>query len=584
MKGELIAVFAWLVATLIAAGGRAAADEAGAAPVRGTVVDDRTGEAIREFFVTYGDDGSIPYWQQAGARQFADGRFAYAPPAPPLFDRKEFRLRVWAKGYKGAVSRVIRRTESNVELAVRLVPRERFGGVVAGPDGRPVAGAVVRVVTPGTAVSISNGATSLDDLPLPGDERRSAKTDDAGRFDVDLDCEHCRIVVLHDAGFANVWATKSTREAGTVSLRPWGRVACEVSFAGRPVAGVRVLARPVDDQGGGYDEAYVGFDAAGETGADGRRTLGRALPGRTVVAVVERSQMGRRERYWGSRLVWETPVDVPTNGGEVAVRIGGGGVEVSGRLTAEAADVPWRYAIARLRRAFPEGQPAPRPKDWREEVLMRRSLPVDVRPDGTFRATDVPPGDWRLDGMVFVEGKRPTDLLRYSGDVLRRFGVAADAVDLGDVAANFRVRLRAGDAAPDFETVTLDGKRLRLSALRGKYVLLDFWATWCPPCRAELPFLKESWEKLKGDADVVIVGLSLDATDAPVRPFVAEHGYGWRQGVLGEKSAVAGAYGIVDIPCTWLVLPDGTLAATSVDRLPEQIATHRAATKGAAGR
>ena len=82
MKGELIAVFAWLVATLIAAGGRAAADEAGAAPVRGTVVDDRTGEAIREFFVTYGDDGSIPYWQQAGARQFADGRFAYAPPAP----------------------------------------------------------------------------------------------------------------------------------------------------------------------------------------------------------------------------------------------------------------------------------------------------------------------------------------------------------------------------------------------------------------------------------------------------------------------------------------------------------------------
>jgi hypothetical protein len=90
-----------------------------------------------------------------------------------------------------------------------------------------------------------------------------------------------------------------------------------------------------------------------------------------------------------------------------------------------------------------------------------------------------------------------------------------------------------------------------------------------------MPFLKESWEALKNDGDVFILGLSLDATDLPVRPFVAEHGYGWTHAVLGEKSKVASDYGVVYIPQVWLVLPDGTLASARVDGLAEQIARHR---------
>ena len=152
-------------------------------------------------------------------------------------------------------------------------------------------------------------------------------------------------------------------------------------------------------------------------------TIERMHPGKTIVAMFDPFEFGHRNRFWGSPLMREVPVDVPADGA-VAVRIGGGGAEVTGRFTAEARDVPWKYAIARLYRAWPEGVPVPKPADWRDEVLMRRSIPVEVRPDGTFRATDVPPGDWRMDAMVFVE-QSGTDRVRYVGRMAKQFHVPA---------------------------------------------------------------------------------------------------------------------------------------------------------------
>lgn len=81
--------------------------------------------------------------------------------------------------------------------------------------------------------------------------------------------------------------------------------------------------------------------------------------------------------------------------------------------------------------------------------------------------------------------------------------------------------LPAGTAAPAFRTVTLQGKPLSLASLRGKVVLIDYWATWCGPCRMAMPTLK-SLQQQFGQKGFTVVGMSMDQADsiAQVKPFV----------------------------------------------------------------
>jgi hypothetical protein len=393
--------------------------------VSGTVVDDLTGSPIPDFTVTYGDFGHIPFWQHENVRSYTKGRFTYELPS--YFDFKEFGVQVQAKGYKAAASRLVRRTESAPKLEFRLVPPERLAGVVRAPDGNPVAGAAVRVVTPGNYLRVSGGLPSSKEPLPPGNHRRVVKTDDAGRFEVDVDCEHCRIIVLHELGFADFTATQAARKSPDVSLQPWGVVKCDVILDGKPAVGATIFATWLKKQQDTRTDAHVDFETRKVTDAKGRCTLTHVRPGETVVAIYEPFDIGRRDSYWGSRSVRDVPLKMPA-GAQVNVHIGGGGAEVIGRFTAGARKAAWEYAIARLRRPWPEGVAAPPPVDLLDDAMMRRDFPVEVKPDGTFRATDIPPGDWRIDAMVFVE-RKGEKLVHHAGDLLKRFSVPPPAAD-----------------------------------------------------------------------------------------------------------------------------------------------------------
>ena len=126
--------------------------------------------------------------------------------------------------------------------------------------------------------------------------------------------------------------------------------------------------------------------------------------------------------------------------------------------------------------------------------------------------------------------------------------------------------LKPGEAAPDFTAKTLDGKDTRLSDYRGKFVLLEFWATWCGPCVTEAPHLKAVHDAFGRNERFVMVSLSLDEDIESPRKFVKEAGLGWVQGFLGawRKTDIPDEYGVRGIPGIFLVGPDGKIVATGI--------------------
>jgi thiol-disulfide isomerase/thioredoxin len=117
---------------------------------------------------------------------------------------------------------------------------------------------------------------------------------------------------------------------------------------------------------------------------------------------------------------------------------------------------------------------------------------------------------------------------------------------------------RESHPAPDFELLDLDGEPFRLSDHRGKVIVLNFWATWCPPCRAEIPAFIRLQDELREEG-VLFVGISLDDEGlAAVAPFAAARGINYP--ILPMGHAVAARFGGVHaLPTTILIDRDGQI-------------------------
>ncbi|MBT3049098.1 MAG: TlpA disulfide reductase family protein [Candidatus Thiodiazotropha sp.] len=118
----------------------------------------------------------------------------------------------------------------------------------------------------------------------------------------------------------------------------------------------------------------------------------------------------------------------------------------------------------------------------------------------------------------------------------------------------------------DFELPGLDGKRYRLSDYRGKWVLVNYWATWCPPCREELPEL-EVFHNNHKDTDAVVLGVAMERIEMPrLKAFVDEQFLSYP--ILIAKPAARTELGRVPgLPTSFLVNPEGKLVARQVGPL-----------------
>ena len=125
-----------------------------------------------------------------------------------------------------------------------------------------------------------------------------------------------------------------------------------------------------------------------------------------------------------------------------------------------------------------------------------------------------------------------------------------------------RSRTKQKTLAPDFTLPQLDGRQLSLSSYRGKAVLLDFWATWCVPCREETPHFVELQQKY-GDRGLQIIGVSMDDSADPVGPFVAQFHVNYPI-VMGTAKTGEQYGGVLGLPIAFLIDREGHIVSKHV--------------------
>ena len=161
-------------------------------------------------------------------------------------------------------------------------------------------------------------------------------------------------------------------------------------------------------------------------------------------------------------------------------------------------------------------------------------------------------------------------------------GIAAAALGVGfyllnrhhGVSPSLRVTSAEHPLAPEFSLPDLTGKTLKLSGYRGKVVLLDFWATWCEPCREEIPYFGELQDNL-GDQGFQVIGISMDDGPEPVRDFYRE--FKMNYPVVMGNAQIGELYGgVLGLPIAFVIGRDGRIyskhiGATDMSLLEREI-------------
>jgi peroxiredoxin len=143
-------------------------------------------------------------------------------------------------------------------------------------------------------------------------------------------------------------------------------------------------------------------------------------------------------------------------------------------------------------------------------------------------------------------------------------GVPLSVAAAGDPAHDLDlIKPNRQHQAKDFKVSSLDGGLLRLADLKGKVVFLNLWATWCPPCKEEMPAMERLWQRYK-DQGLVVIALSMDSGGAKaVKPYIEQSKYTYPVG-LDPKMEVAQLYGARSVPSTFIIDRNGMLRAIAL--------------------
>jgi beta-lactamase regulating signal transducer with metallopeptidase domain/peroxiredoxin len=471
-------------------------------------------------------------------------------------------VRVEAAEHQPAVSRAFRSTEGSQRFDFALARgEEQLSGVVLFADGKPAAGAEVAIDTRDMGFLMEGGRFDRRaDVPI-------VPTGPDGRFTFKPPGDQFLLIAASDGGYADA-SPEEFAKSGKLVLQPWGKIEGGVWIGRRPASNQQIDYNPGPFVRGGRTYAFsYGYSTFSDQ--QGRFAFDRVVPGRGTASRVV-TNVGDRSVFqpWG----WQEAVEVkPTQ--TAHVRIGGKGRPVIGRVVADGepeAPIDWmkcKPIVIQL--------PLEEVKDSSSWQLFGSNF----EKDGRFRIEDVPPGKYVLEVTVnAAPDPRVWGAGAEIGTSRMKVNVPAappgwpDApLDLGTITAGLFETLKAGDRASDFAVPRIVGKvrrdQIRLSDYQGKLVILDFWASWCGPCVADMPAIKDLQKTFGSDSRFQLIGLSCDETAEAAERYIKENGLVWAHGFAGNLLAVVNAgkvYKVRAIPATFLIGPDGRILARNL--------------------
>jgi AhpC/TSA family len=457
--------------------------------------------------------------------------------------------------------------EGDWDTEVLFQPGAYPDGIVLLPSGKPAAGAHV-------AVLIREYLSLFFYSPnqAPSDWAQVVRTDEKGAFSVNDPGGNLTVTLMHPEGFlASTVDQLKTRLR--LSLQPWGRV------EGVAYAGTNVFPRARISITGGHG-AMNGwrFTFNADADSEGRFAFDQLPPGESLLY---RSPV--HEGGGPITEAYQMPVTVRP-GGVVQVHYGGQGRPIIGRVEGnvdwsrddqvlvlkQAAAPPHPsvsdYAtIAAFEKARDAYYDVERPKQER----AARTYFLQFERDGSFRIDDVTEGVYELRIRVtdpsqdqparpWEPGKELASLVREVVVPQMPGGRSDEPLDLGVLSLDWKAA-RPSSPAVALKARTLDGQVFDLAALRGKTVVLAFWAAWSDPCLEQLAGLQKLRSELALDARIAFWSISIDDDVDLVRRTVQSKGYDWGQARVegADRATVTAALDVNTLPTIFLIDPQG---------------------------
>jgi thiol-disulfide isomerase/thioredoxin/uncharacterized GH25 family protein len=557
--------------------------------VAGKVIDAATSQPVGHFTVIRGltwDNGQRISWERHGV-----GREPMTPKTPGSFEFEEsdrypgYALRVEADGYEPADSRIFTMDERKVDLTFKMVKGQPFSGVILAPDGKPAAKANVQLATKDSQATLQNNR------PTPyAHDNISTDSDADGKFTLAPVKDDFLLVVVHDSGQARITKEQWKTADGQIKLEPWAKIEGTVKIGAKSGVNETVSLWMQEEFRENGPRLYQQNEV--KTDPTGHFVFDRVFPGKAGL----QRQIALGANMTGAAISKRIVAEA---GKTIEVTLGGAGRPVVGRV-ALPADMPERWVVMQSSISsnmkfekpptpanFDDLSPEEKQKwveTWQKSdegkafqarasklQESRRDYGFRMAPDGSFRVEDVEPGSYVVRvGLAQPPVGSTCGWGDEIGSASTEFtvpeipgGRSDQPFELPSVPFKMSKTVKVGDVAPDFAVRTLDGKDLKLADYKGKYVLLDFWATWCGPCVAETPHLKAVYDTFGSDPRFAMISLSLDEKPEAPQKFAEKQGIKWQQGFLGEwsKATLPNDYGVHGIPSIWLIGPDGKVLA-----------------------